>query len=129
MTIRSSRTTVTFARPVVFDGVERPLPAGVYSVETDEERLEGLSFPVYRRVRSMIDLPAQPDHPGRRETLTLDPSDLDAALRRDQARAAAPTGALAGERPAKQEGEACRRKADRQAIERAENEGMPGPPA
>ena len=38
-------------------GVGRELPAGSYRVATDEELIEGLSFPVYRRVATMIFVP------------------------------------------------------------------------
>jgi hypothetical protein len=34
-------------------------PAGNYTIETEEERLEGLSFPAYRRLRIAILLPAR----------------------------------------------------------------------
>jgi hypothetical protein len=33
------------------------LPAGDYRVVTDEELIEGVSFPVYRRVSTMIFIP------------------------------------------------------------------------
>ena len=51
MTMRTSRRTVTFARPFSLRGIETEQPAGTYAVETDEELLEGLSFPAYRRLR------------------------------------------------------------------------------
>ena len=47
MTMRTSRRTVTFARPFSLRGIETEQPAGTYAVETDEELLEGLSFPAY----------------------------------------------------------------------------------
>ena len=36
--------------PIFAQGVDRRLAAGEYEVTTDEELIEGLSFPVYRRV-------------------------------------------------------------------------------
>src|SRR6476659_9343986 len=62
--------------------VGRVLPAGVYEVVTDEELIEGLSFPVYRRVATMIMAPAQSSQPSI-EMLTVDPQDLAAAMKRD----------------------------------------------
>jgi len=50
---------VTFARPFFLKGVDRELPAGGYRVVTDEELIEGLSFPVYRGVSTMIFVPGQ----------------------------------------------------------------------
>ena len=50
---------VTFARPFTLKGVDRVLSAGDYRVVTDEELIEELSFPVYRRVSTMIFVPAK----------------------------------------------------------------------
>jgi hypothetical protein len=52
MTTRTSNKTVTFRRPFVLGGFDEVLPAGAYCVETDEELLEGMSFPAYRRILS-----------------------------------------------------------------------------
>ena len=49
---------VTFARSFTLKGVDRVLSAGDYRVVTDEELIEELSFPVYRRVSTMIFVPA-----------------------------------------------------------------------
>ena len=85
MTIRTSKKTVTFRRPFVLGGFDEVQPAGAYSVETDEELLEGISFPAYRRVLTLIRLHAKPGHPALTRSLTIDPDELDAALKRDQA--------------------------------------------
>jgi hypothetical protein len=58
MTIRSRRETVTFKHPFRIGGVDRLLPPGAYEVVTDEEMIEGLSFPAFRRVATMIMVPA-----------------------------------------------------------------------
>jgi hypothetical protein len=97
------------------------LPAGTYSVETDEELLEGISFPAYRRILTLIHLHAKPGHPGLTQTLTVDPNELDAALKRDQAPAEIRD---AGQKTLKGITESRREEADRQAIERGEDEGM-----
>src|ERR1700757_2471715 len=59
MTIRSRRETVTFRHPFRIRGVDRVLPAGSYEVITDEEMIEGLSFAAFRRVATMITVPAE----------------------------------------------------------------------
>jgi hypothetical protein len=59
MTIRTSNKAVKFARPFLLKGVDRVLPAGEYRVATDEELIQELSFPVYRRVATMIFVPAE----------------------------------------------------------------------
>lgn len=59
MTIRSRRETVTFKHPFSIRGVDRVLPPGAYKVITDEEMIEGLSFAAFRRVATMIEVPAE----------------------------------------------------------------------
>jgi hypothetical protein len=83
MSIRTNARTVIFSRPFSLKGVDRVLPAGDYRVLTDEELIEGLSFPVYRRVSTMIFLPAQFHRSGSVELVTIDPLDLRAAEERD----------------------------------------------
>jgi hypothetical protein len=75
---------VTFRKAFVLPGFD-PLPPGDYLVETDEELLEGLSFSAYRRIATVMEVPAVPGHPGRAQMLVLDPEELDAALERDRA--------------------------------------------
>jgi len=86
MITRTRDKTWTFRRPFWLKGVDRLLPAGDYRVTTDEELIEGLSFPVYRRVATMIFIPG----PAQRglEMITIDPADLQAAQQQDAAEAA-----------------------------------------
>jgi hypothetical protein len=90
MSIRTSGKTVTFNRPFSLKGVDRVLPAGDYRVLTDEELIEGLSFPAYRRVSTMIFVPTQFYQASSIELLTVDPLDLRAAQERDTAMHKAP---------------------------------------
>ena len=83
MTTRTKRKTVVFVRPFLLKGIGRTLPAGGYDVLTDEELIEGLSFPVYRRVSTMIIVPAP--RMSSVEMLAIDPRDLQATLDRDAA--------------------------------------------
>ena len=84
MPIRTRKTTVTFNQPFVLAGFDEVFPAGVYNVETDEELLENISFPVYRRKLTLLHLGARPGYPGITRTITIDPNELDKALKRDQ---------------------------------------------
>jgi hypothetical protein len=59
---RSRRETVVFKHPFRIASVERLLPAGSYEVITDEESMEGLSFPSFRPVATMMMVPAPPPH-------------------------------------------------------------------
>jgi hypothetical protein len=81
MNIRTTRKIVKFSNPFTMEGVGRVLPAGNYEVVTDEELIEGLSFPAYRRVATMMLAPTQTSHSI--EMLTIDPRDLAAAVERD----------------------------------------------
>lgn len=92
MTVRTTKAEVTFARPFVLTGVDRELPAGTYHVETDEQLIEGPSFPVYRRIATVIQLPVSRDRPGVLEFVMIDPAELDAAVARDCEHAAENTG-------------------------------------
>ena len=58
MTTRSRRETIIFQHPFRIKGIDRLLPAGAYEVITDEEMIEGLSFPAFRRIATMIMVPA-----------------------------------------------------------------------
>jgi hypothetical protein len=83
MLTRTRNETWTFNKPFLLKSVDRLLAAGDYRVSTDEELIEGLSFPAYRRVATMIFVPG----PNGRslEMLTIDPSELQAAQERDAA--------------------------------------------
>lgn len=81
-TVRTTTTTATFRRPFSLPGADRMVPAGDYRVVTDEELIEGLSFPAYRRVSTVIFLPGA--QPGSWEMLAIDPRDLVAAQERDR---------------------------------------------
>jgi hypothetical protein len=81
MTTRTTSKTVTFTRPFILKGVDRLLPAGSYRIVTDEELIEELSFPVYRRVSTMIFVPAK--SASSVEMVAIDPQDLQVAQERD----------------------------------------------
>jgi len=83
MTIRTSSKTVSFARPFLLKGIDRVLAAGQYKVITDEELIEELSLPVYRRVATMIFVPADSQNSSSVEMVAIDPRDLQDAQDRD----------------------------------------------
>ncbi len=85
MTIRTRTKTVTFRRPFVLGDGDEVLPPGVYTVETHEELVPGVSFVVYRRVSVVVHLPPPNGNPVLTRTVTLRPRDLDAALLGDTA--------------------------------------------
>jgi hypothetical protein len=79
--IRTTTKTVRFRRPFCLKGVDRLLPPADYRVTTDEELIEGLSFPAYRRVSTSIFVPAPSGSAV--EMVTIDPLDLQAAQELD----------------------------------------------
>ena len=89
MSIRTRRVTMTFQNPFSLKGVDRRLAPGQYEVVTDEELIEELSFPVYRRVATLIFLPVDARHPSSIEMVNVDPAELAAAHVRDLATQAA----------------------------------------
>ena len=80
---RTRRLTLTFKRPFTLMAVERQLPPGDYELVTDEELIEELSFPVYRRVASWIIAPAQSGTAT--EMISIAPAEIAVAHERDQA--------------------------------------------
>lgn len=83
MTMRSRRETITFRNPFQLAGIDRVLPAGAYEVVTDDEMIEGLSFPVFRRVATMITVPGAPPHRSSLELIAIAAGDLAEARRLD----------------------------------------------
>ena len=54
MTIRTTRTTVSFSQPFKLKDLEDIQPAGDYFLDTDEELIDGLSRLAYRRVATLL---------------------------------------------------------------------------
>ncbi len=78
MIARTQRRTVEFRRAFLLKGVDRILPAGKYDIVSDEELIEGLSFPVYRRVSTIMFVPSV-SQVSAIEMVAVDPHDLQAA--------------------------------------------------
>jgi hypothetical protein len=83
VTLRIKRETLTFAHPFKLRGVDEAQPAGAYTVETDEEAIEGLSFLVYRRIATVIFLPIARGGAGSFQALTVTPQELEIAQAED----------------------------------------------
>jgi hypothetical protein len=85
---RTTRISVTFSRPFSLADLDGIQPAGTYRIQTVDVALDTLSLVVYRRVSTTIELPAVGTASSRRQVVTIDPLELEAALQRDLA----PTG-------------------------------------
>jgi hypothetical protein len=83
MTTRSRRETIHFKHPFRINGIDRLLSPGAYEVVTDEEMIEGLSFPCFRRVATLIMVPGAPPHASSTEMISISSVDLSDAQRND----------------------------------------------
>jgi hypothetical protein len=83
MTVRTTSKTVTFLHPFNLTGMDNVQPAGTYTVETDEELLEPLSFPAYRRISTLMRLPARSRGAVLTQIVETNPVELARALARD----------------------------------------------
>lgn len=83
MTVRTTSKTVTFMHPFSLSGTDGVQPAGTYTVETDEELLEPSSFPAYRRVSTLMRLPARSMGTVLTQIVEINPVELAGALARD----------------------------------------------
>jgi hypothetical protein len=77
--MRTTRETMTFDHPFSLHGIDGVQPAGTYTVETDEELIEGLSFLAYRRIATTIYLPLRYGGAGSVQAVRVDPRELDRA--------------------------------------------------
>lgn len=75
---RTIRRKLIFRHAFQLAAVGHTLPAGEYELISDEEMIEGLSFPVYRRVSSWIMAPTK-NSSGSIEMIAVDPKDIEAA--------------------------------------------------
>ena len=97
MNTRTTGETVTFRHSFRLSGVDDVQPAGCYRVETDEELLQGLSVPAYRRISTFIRLPGRHGSAELARVVDIHPAELVAALASD---AQVPAAAPAAERTA-----------------------------
>jgi hypothetical protein len=80
MTSRTIDRTVTFNRSFNLSNADGPYPPGEYLVQTDEEVIDQLSFPAWRRVATMIHV----RRGGATQVVTVSPLELDLLLSRDR---------------------------------------------
>jgi len=81
--MRTNSRTVTFSKPFTLVGLDEERPAGSYTVETDEEQLPVLLHTGYRRTMTWLTVPSHATTTGATQMVSIDPSELEAALARD----------------------------------------------
>jgi hypothetical protein len=83
MATRSTKTTITFAHPFTLSDVDGAQPAGTYRLVVDEEEISGLSFVGFRRISTLLYIPAM-SASGSSQAYQVDPVELAAALAYDE---------------------------------------------
>src|ERR1700737_1794257 len=84
MTVRTTRTSLSFPQPFELRDLDDIQPAGDYLLDTDEELIEGLSRLAYRRVATLLHLPSTSRPQSRTELVSVNPAELDAVLESDR---------------------------------------------
>jgi hypothetical protein len=84
LTLRTDRITISFLNPFSLRDLEGVQRAGDYIVETDKEVIEGLSRLAYRRVATRLIIPCISASQGPSQCVSVDQTDLDAALMKDR---------------------------------------------
>lgn len=109
MANRISKHLVTFDHPFRLAEVDEDLPAGNYTVETENQDLDGTTFIAHRCIETVLIV--RPPQGSRKPIrfINIDPNGLAAALARDKA--ASEVAVISED-------------ADREAVQRADNEGM-----
>jgi len=83
---RTTNETITFKHPFKMSELDEVQPAGRYVVETNEELIQSLSFPVYRRLSTLIHLAGRPNSSELARVVDIDSAKL-AAVRAIDAQA------------------------------------------
>jgi hypothetical protein len=84
LTIRTTRTIVSFNNPFTLQNLEGVQPAGDYVVLLDDELIEGLSRTAYRRVATLLQTPPVSASQRLTQSFAISQTELDAALLKDR---------------------------------------------
>ena len=85
---RTKRELVTFTHAFSLAGVAEQQRPGIYTVETIEELVDAPTLVAYRRVSTTIMLPSPEYGYASKQAVMIDPSDLEAAKKKDAEMAA-----------------------------------------
>jgi len=83
MSIRTAESTVTFKHPFSLQAFEGKQPAGDYRLVTVEREIVGLSFLAYRRMLTMLHIPALSNIDGKHHVFHTNARELESAFRAD----------------------------------------------
>lgn len=87
MPTRTRHSTVQFSRPFVLRGIDGIQPPGDYTIDEDEELVDGISWLAYRRVATFIHLPATAPNTRTSHLIAIDHAELETALQQDRDKA------------------------------------------
>ncbi|WP_420028863.1 hypothetical protein [Metarhizobium album] len=82
--MRTTESEITFMRPFRLQALTEPQQPGTYRLVIDEELIEGLSYPVYRRTATHIEIPAISIPIATRQFLQVSYSEIQHALELDR---------------------------------------------
>lgn len=87
MTTRIDKKQVTFEHSFLLDDIEIELPAGAYTIETEEELVTGSSLKAYQHIETILVVRPPKGKRGVTQYWPIDPKGLELALADDAARA------------------------------------------
>lgn len=82
--VRSTESVVTFRHPFFLKSLGVLQPPGSYRLVVDEMAIDGLSFLAYRRIATMLHLPAIGTFGAVQQVFSIDPHELDLACAADR---------------------------------------------
>ena len=83
MVKRINKKLVTFQFPFSIDDIGKQLPAGDYTIETEEESIVGLSFLAYRHIETILVERPPKGKPGATHYWSVDHEALSLAIEAD----------------------------------------------
>ncbi|WP_454858165.1 hypothetical protein [Rhizobium binxianense] len=81
---RTTASEIRFNKPFVVGALFTPLEAGTYRLIVEEERIEELSFVVYRTTAVHLEIPSIETLTARRQQLQVTQAEINAALIEDK---------------------------------------------
>ena len=83
MTLRTTRAVASFKEPFALRAVEGMQPPGDYNVFIEDELIQGLSHPAYRRVATILEMPSVSSPQDKARLVSISETDLAVALMKD----------------------------------------------
>lgn len=85
MTVRTTQSQVMFLNPFCLDGMDQPLPPGIYLLLSHQDELHGATFVTYRTTAAFLQVPALGKWSAGTRLLAIALDDLESCLCADRA--------------------------------------------